>query len=103
MEFSLLCCAVFEFRGVTVFRMSGENGEVSVEKLPSDVAEFYDQISAAWEQDRGSTYTSASTTSLLRLTIFSMTKLPLSEWWKRLSNLPPFLVRSSHNIFHIKY
>jgi len=33
--------------------MSGENGEVSVEKLPSDVAEFYDQFSAAWEQDRG--------------------------------------------------
>jgi len=36
-----------------VFRMSGENGEVSVGKVLSDVAEFYDQFSAAWEQDRG--------------------------------------------------
>ena len=29
--------------------MSGVDGEVSVGKLRSDVAEFYDQISRVWE------------------------------------------------------
>jgi tocopherol O-methyltransferase len=33
--------------------MSGVDGEVSVGKQRSDVAEFYDQISRAWEEDRG--------------------------------------------------
>jgi hypothetical protein len=32
--------------------MSGTDGEVSVGNL-SDVAEFYDQFSGGWEQDRG--------------------------------------------------
>jgi len=33
--------------------MLGIDSEVSVPKLPSDVGEFYDQLSAGWEADRG--------------------------------------------------
>ena len=33
--------------------MSGADGEVSVGKPRSDVGEFYNEVSAAWEEERG--------------------------------------------------